>query len=61
MAAPNGYFDFVNGPARYRTPRIAPERWEQHRLRITELYLESGKTLAEVVMLMGVDHGFYAK
>jgi len=61
MAAPNGAFDFVNGPARYRTPRIAPERWERHRPHIAELYLESGKTLAEIVTLMEVDHGFYAK
>ncbi|KAK5658129.1 hypothetical protein OQA88_2685 [Cercophora sp. LCS_1] len=60
MAAPNGAFGFVNAPARYRTPRIAPERWERHRSHITELYLESGKTLAEVVTLMGVNHGFYA-
>jgi hypothetical protein len=60
MATPQITIEFTDVPVQHRTPRLAPERWEEHRPRITELYLAS-KKLSEVMTLMQLEHGFRAK
>lgn len=34
--------------------------WDQHRDVITALYINQGKTLAQVIGIMGMVHGFHA-
>ncbi|PNP84944.1 hypothetical protein FNYG_01768 [Fusarium nygamai] len=42
-----------------QAPRIPPALWEAQRLRITELYVNQGKTLDEVIQIMD-ESGFHA-
>ncbi|KAK4450447.1 hypothetical protein QBC34DRAFT_460861 [Podospora aff. communis PSN243] len=51
-------FLFVNGPAAHRATRISPERWEELKGEIVEVYLSSN--LVEVATHMEVKHNFHA-
>jgi hypothetical protein len=58
MSDRGGGFLFVNAPAAHRTPRIPPQKWEEHKAEIIRLYRASN--LSEVVAQMGTRHDFHA-
>lgn len=59
MGKSDGAFRFVGAAMAHRTPRIPPEKWEEHKAEVTEIYLKS-KKLADVVVQMRDRHGFNA-
>ncbi|KAK0622410.1 hypothetical protein B0T14DRAFT_563862 [Immersiella caudata] len=58
MPETGGGFLFVNAPAAHRTPRISPQKWEEHKGEIVRLY--RSLNLSEVVAQMGARHDFHA-
>lgn len=43
MGRSGGTVHFVGAAVAYRTPRIPPKKWEEHKTEVTEIYLNSKK------------------